>query len=143
MKNLSESLTSGFHKHKISSIQGEALYSLAYDLYQRRQYADAKAMFALLIIKTPFEAKNLMGMAACLQAEGHYFLSLNMYKLCMKAGLKCPSLHFYIANCLLHMGNKRAAVKHLKLVLDDPDGSDKVQELQTKAKGIIEIIDLS
>jgi type III secretion system low calcium response chaperone LcrH/SycD len=119
----------------------KALYSLAYDLYQRAQYIDAKVLFFYLLLNTKFDVKNLLGLAACFHAEKDYGIALTMYQQCTQCGINYPMIHFYLCECLLYLGNKTQAVKELQAILRLTNGSTDLAKLQTKADAMIRFLD--
>ena len=123
--------------------QAQGLYALAYDLYQRAQCREAQAIFLHLLLCTEFDAKNLMGLAACCHAEKNYAIALSMYQLCIQSGLNYPIIHFHISDCLLHLGNRQEAISELKKILETPHGSATLQKLHTKARGMIDLLELN
>lgn len=87
----------------------QALYAVAYGLYQQEQFAQAERVFALLCVYDHFEPRYLQGLAASRKALGAYESAAQTWGLLMAVTPQDPIPWLMAADCRLALGEYEAA----------------------------------
>lgn len=79
----------------------EAIYSLAYTLYNHNKYDEALKVFKFLSLMDHTEKKYFLGLAACRQMLGLYDKAVEAYQFAAVLDVDDPTTHLRAADCLL------------------------------------------
>lgn len=101
----------------ISDREYEAVYALARQFYDQRQYRQAFKVFSVLVINNSMEPRFLMGLGACGQMLGRYQDALTQYMTAAAVMMDDPQPVFHSAQCLVELGHREAALETLELAL--------------------------
>lgn len=110
---------------KISDQQVEAIYLLAFELYQKGEYAKATTLFGGLVLARKNEFKFWLGLGASHQMLKHYNKALNAYRFAQQIDAAHPMAFFHTAECLWSQNKSKEALEYLaqaeKKALKDKD----------------------
>ncbi|BDV01937.1 hypothetical protein TDMWS_20220 [Thermodesulfomicrobium sp. WS] len=124
-----------------SDEQMEAIYSVAYNLYQAGKYGDAVQVFSWLGMFNPFVSKYWLGLGASLQMAKDFEKALNAYAVAsVTSSPKDPVPHLHAAECYLGMGNIGEAMKALQMAVDFSTGKPEHRKTFQKAQAFLEIL---
>ena len=120
----------------------EALYALAYQLYQSKNFDDAASIFRALCLYDYNEIKYFMGLGGCEQALGNYKKAADIYSLAsVVSDLVDPEPMYYAAVCLLKAGEKENAVAALEsLSIMGKEGDAKDDTFKNKGAALLKIV---
>lgn len=116
----------------IPETHAEALYSIAYSLYESGQYKKAADMFRLLVMMNTFEYKYVFGLAASLQKAEEYFFSATAYMMAATLDTSCPLPHFHSSECYMKMNDPASACIALSLAIDASGKQEKYAVLKER-----------
>jgi|YelNatPaOPRAMG01_1025707.scaffolds.fasta_scaffold01323_32 type III secretion system low calcium response chaperone LcrH/SycD len=126
-----------------SDQQMEAIYSLAFNLYQNGKYKDAIEVFTWLGIMNPFVSKYWMGLGASLQMAKDFSNALNAYAVAaITSKPEDPIPHLHAGECYLGLGNKTEALKAFKMASDYSQNKPQYEKVFAKAQVFKELIEL-
>lgn len=98
----------------ISDEKASAIYALAFELYQKGEYAKATTLFGGLVIAKKQEYRNWLGLGASHQMLKHYNKAITAYKGAIATAPDHPMAYFHTAECLWQQDKLEAARKMLK-----------------------------
>ena len=98
----------------VSNEQAEAIYLLAFELYQKKEYAKAATLFGGLVLSRKQEFKFWLGLGASHQMLRHYNKALNAYQFAEQIQPEHPMPHFHSAECLWNQSKPKEALTLLK-----------------------------
>ncbi len=120
----------------------EALYSLAYGLYNSGKYDEAMKMFGLLSIMAPLDERFIFGGASCAQMLGNYMLASMYYQLVAGVDAENPAPMLHTAECLLAMKDKEGAKIALGHAIArakaQPDGSALLRRAEVMLENLMQ-----
>lgn len=131
------------NRHELSDEQAESLYAVGFYVYQNANYMQAKMIFLYILLGTitkKVDTKALMALGACCQAEKEYETALKIYRLCILLEMPRMEIHFYAAECLLHLKKIEDAIKELNYILISPKKPPASNDLLNKAKALLQIL---
>lgn len=131
------------NRHELGDEQAESLYAVGFYVYQNANYMQAKAIFLYILLGTitkKVDTKALMALGACCQAEKEYHTALHIYRLCILLELPGMEIHFYAAECLLHLKKIEDAKKELNYILISLKEPPASNDLLNKAKALLRIL---
>lgn len=109
---------------EVSETQAEAVYLLAFEAYQKGDYAKATTLFGGLVLARKNDFKYWLGLGASHQMLKHYSKALNAYEIAKKIDPEHPMTYFHTAECLWSQNKPGEALKALrsaeKKALKDP-----------------------
>lgn len=79
----------------------EAIYSLAYTLYNHNKYDEAMKVFKFLSLMDHTDKRYFLGLAACRQMLGNYDKAIEAYQFAAVLDVEDPIVHLHAADCLL------------------------------------------
>lgn len=79
------------------------LYSLAYSLYEKGEYLDARVIFQRLVFARPYEKKYWMGLGASEQMLREFDDALNSWSMVSSLDTLDPLSDFHAAECYLSL----------------------------------------
>jgi type III secretion system low calcium response chaperone LcrH/SycD len=97
----------------VSDQQTEAIYLLAFELYQKGEYAKATTLFSGLVLARKNEFKFWLGLGASHQMLKNYNKALNAYNIAQKIKPKNPMPFFHTAECLWSQKDSKNAIAFL------------------------------
>lgn len=101
-------------KPPIDDKQAEAIYLLAFELYQKGDYAKATTLFGGLVLSRKNEFKYWLGLGASHQMLKHYHKALNAYQFAQQIDPEHPMAFFHSAECLWNQNKAKEALESLK-----------------------------
>lgn len=124
--------------------QLDALYALAYSLYEAGNYSHAQTIFSLLALLVPASTKFMMGEAACNFAKQQYAEAIAIYKKVYSADHGLNPEPLYLASmCYIELGDVEQATYILSLASKcqaiENERYDEYKDLCTKLKELIEL----
>lgn len=95
--------------------KAQEIYTLAYFLYQKKEYQDASYFFRLLVVARPSKSKYWKSLGACLQMLRNYEEGLNcyIYAQTLKKKEPDPYLYVYAADCYFALKRIKEGLKSL------------------------------
>lgn len=112
----------------------EAIYTLAYTLYQQERYQEAHDLFTFLCLYDHLETKYWNGLAACRQMRKDYGAAIDAYTMAAMLDVENPELPLRAAECHLALGNLEGAESGAFAALywiGDKGGYDAVRDRAT------------
>ncbi|UYM14718.1 SycD/LcrH family type III secretion system chaperone [Endozoicomonas euniceicola] len=87
----------------------EAIYSVAYNLYQGGKYEEAQKVFQFLCFYDHFNRKYFLGLGACQQMQKQFENAIEIFTFALVLDEHDPRPMIYIGDCHLAMGDKEKA----------------------------------
>ncbi len=112
----------------------DAMYLVAYNLYQSRKYADALKLFGLLSTLVPLEYRFLFGGASCMQMLGEYLTASMYFQLACGLEQDNPAPMLHSAECFLALKDKDGAKIALENVLERAGDKAEYQAFKQRAE---------
>ncbi|MEJ5301204.1 MAG: SycD/LcrH family type III secretion system chaperone [Thermodesulforhabdaceae bacterium] len=126
-----------------SDEQMEAIYAIAFNLYQGGKYKDAVEVFTWLGMMNPFVSKYWMGLGASLQMLKDFNNALNAYAVAaITSKPEDPVPHLHAGECYLGLGDKEEALKAFTMASDFSKNKPQYKKVFAKAQAFKEIIEL-
>lgn len=101
----------------ITDEEMEAMYSVAYNLFQNKKYEDAARCFSLLSMFNPLEYKYLFGTASCFHMNQDYEVATMYYVMSSALDETQPAPFLHTAECMLAAKDEEAARDSLEIAL--------------------------
>ena len=107
----------------------EAIYSVAFNLYQGGRYQEAKKIFQFLCFYDHYQKKYFLGLGACQMMEQDYETAIELFSFASALDTDDPRAMLYIGDCNMALG-KPAAAKFafetsVKWASDQPEFKDE------------------
>lgn len=99
----------------ISNEKAEAIYLLAFEHYQKGDYAKAATLFGGLVLVRKNDFKFWLGLGASHQMLKHYNKALNAYHFAQQSNPEHPMGYFHSAECLWNQNKGKEALEQLKI----------------------------
>lgn len=134
VKNIVDSIAEGATFKDIKHLSDEtfeAVYNIAYSMYQSGKVKKAETLFKFLCLNDHYGLKYFMGLAACQQAQKRYEAAIATYSYALMLDSEEPQLPLQAANCHLALGNYEAAASGYhaaKLFGQKKPGQEKLVE---------------
>ena len=87
----------------------EAIYSVAFNLYQGGRYDEAKKVFQFLCFYDHYEKKYFLGLGACQMMEQEFETAVELFSFASALDTDDPRAMLYIGDCHMAMGKPAAA----------------------------------
>ncbi len=94
---------------KMSDESMEAIYSVAYSLYQSGKYDEAVQIFQFLCFYDHFNKKYFLGLGACQQMLKKYDSAIEIFTLATVLDADDPRAMVYLGDCYLATGRQEKA----------------------------------
>lgn len=119
---------------KLDPQQKEAVYAMAYGLYQTGDYEKSEQFFIHLVLNDPFDKRFWKGVASARQMQKKYQEALHSWSILCFFDEKDPLPHFHASECLFSLQQPEEALKALNCSerLLDPDHPLKEKITQLK-----------
>ncbi|WP_419532979.1 SycD/LcrH family type III secretion system chaperone [Endozoicomonas sp.] len=116
----------------------EAIYSVAYNLYQGGKYEEAQKVFQFLCFYDHFNRKYFLGLGACQQMQKQYDNAIEIFSFATILDSDDPRPMLYIGDCHMAKGDKeKARVAYETSIEWAGDSADYAQDLE-RAKNMLE-----
>lgn len=118
----------------------EAIYYVAYTLYQNGKYEDSLKVFKLLGLFDHLEKKYLMGIGSCQQMLQQYKDAINSYSMAALLDISNPTPPLHAAECYLALGDFENALSGFTAALEFASkqaGFDEVTDKATKMLAVV------
>lgn len=119
----------------------EAIYSVAYNLYQGGKYEEARKVFQFLCFYDHFNRKYFMGLGACQQMMKEYENAIEIFSFATILDSDDPRPMLYIGDCHLAMGNKDEAKTAYETAIEWAGSRDEFAEDKERAQNMLENLD--
>ena len=124
--------------HGLTDEEMEAIYGVAYNLYESGKYEDALQVFKFLCFFDHLEKKYWMGLGAVNQMLKKYDDANNAYSMAAMLDIDDPTPAMHAANCLLLAGKKKEAESALNFVKEM--APKEQQHLRDRAESILDLM---
>ncbi|MFK0570976.1 SycD/LcrH family type III secretion system chaperone [Endozoicomonas sp.] len=116
----------------------EAIYSVAYNLYQGGKYEEAQKIFQFLCFYDHFNRKYFLGLGACQQMQKQYDNAIEIFSFATILDSDDPRPMIYIGDCHMAKGDKeKAQVAYETSIEWASDGSEYAQDVE-RARNMLE-----
>ncbi|WP_201772472.1 SycD/LcrH family type III secretion system chaperone [Endozoicomonas elysicola] len=116
----------------------EAIYSVAYNLYQSGKYEEAKKVFQFLCFYDHFNRKYFLGLGACQQMQKQYDSAIEIFSFATILDSDDPRPMMYIGDCHMAKGDKEKAQIAYETSIEWSDGSPEYAKDLERAKNMLE-----
>ncbi|MBF0318680.1 MAG: SycD/LcrH family type III secretion system chaperone [Nitrospirae bacterium] len=128
-------------KNGMSDDQMEAMYAIAYNLYQSGKYDEAVKVFLVLAINNPFLPKYWKGMGASLQMSKKYCPAVYAYTTAGSLDVKDPEVYLHLSECTIALGRKEESISTLKTAIEKSAANPAYEHIATRAQALLSTID--
>lgn len=118
----------------------EAIYQVAYNLYQNGKYEQALKIFRVLGLFDHYEKKYFMGLAACLKVLEQYDNAIEAYSFATMLDVNDPMPGFYAGECHLALANYEEALSGFTAALHFASKSDQYNDIKKKAETMLKFV---
>ncbi|WP_414663694.1 SycD/LcrH family type III secretion system chaperone [Horticoccus sp. 23ND18S-11] len=118
----------------------EAIYLIAYNLYNGAKYAEAEKVFRLLAMLDHFKRKFWKGLGACQEAQKKYEDALKAYGYLGVTDIHDPYPPFQAAKCFVALGKAPGAEAALRAAVFNSNGKPEHAALHSQASGMLELV---
>ncbi|WP_299731955.1 SycD/LcrH family type III secretion system chaperone [uncultured Endozoicomonas sp.] len=116
----------------------EAIYSVAYNLYQSGKYDEAQQIFQFLCFYDHFNRKYFMGLGACQQMKKEFDKAIEVFSFATLLDSDDPRPMIYIGDCHMGKGDKEKAKIAYETSMDwAGESTDYAQDIE-RAKNMLE-----
>ena len=116
----------------------EAIYSVAYNLYQGGKYDEAQKVFQFLCFYDHFNRKYFLGLGACQQMMKQYEQAIEIFTFATVLDADDPRPMLYIGDCHLGMGDKEKAKGCYETVIEWGAGQAAYADEIERAESMLE-----
>lgn len=95
----------------------EGIYTLASYFYEQSNYDEASRLFSGLCALSPNERRYIFGLGATRKMQGRFEEAAELLGLAVALDVEDPVPSFYVAECLLKMGQSSEALGMLEVCL--------------------------
>ncbi|MCK5893907.1 MAG: SycD/LcrH family type III secretion system chaperone [Endozoicomonadaceae bacterium] len=106
----------------------EAVYSVAYNLYEAGKYDDAIKVFQFLCFYDHLNKKYFIGLGACLRMQEKYDKAIKVFGCACALDTSDPQAVMYIGDCLLAAGDVEAAALAYEAAIEWAEDGDEWQD---------------
>jgi len=125
----------------LSEAYTEAMYSMAYRLYQNGKYDQAIQIFRLLVMVNPLETRYLMGLSACFHMMGDYDRAADSYTLCNMASPQDPLPLYHASDCFLALEDWVMAAKALNSCIKLCGEKSEYEQIKNRAEVSLKMLE--
>ncbi len=119
----------------------EAIYSVAYNLYQSGKYDEAQKIFQFLCFYDHLNRKYFMGLGACQQMMKKYEQAIEIFSFASLLDSDDPRPILYMGDCHLAMGNKDNAKAAYEKTIKECEGKGEYSDDKARAENMLENLD--
>ncbi|MCX4024667.1 SycD/LcrH family type III secretion system chaperone [Endozoicomonas sp. SM1973] len=124
----------------ISDESIEAMYSMAYSLYESGKYQDAHKVFQFLCYLDHYQSKYFIGLGACRQMMKQYQLAIDAFSYASVLDANDPRPPFYGAECHLALGNLKEAESGFTAAIHWANENQEYQSLKQHAEQKLRVV---
>lgn len=128
-KNFSEIL--GFDQEILSHF-----YRVAYELFQKKQYADALDAFLFLTSIEPSNFDFWIGLGMTIQVQGRIQLAIDAYEIAALIDLENPIPYFFLSKCFFAIHDRASSFEAIELALEYSNGKLEYSQLNQHAEEV-------
>jgi type III secretion system low calcium response chaperone LcrH/SycD len=121
----------------------EAVYNVAYNFYQQRQYDKAEKLFAFLTLYEHTDSRFSLGLGGCYQSMGKHNQAVNAYTCAALADATNPMPAFHACECYMALedwDNARKAITAVEtlceIVADEADHGELLKKVEVMSETI-------
>jgi type III secretion system low calcium response chaperone LcrH/SycD len=111
----------------------EAMYIVGWRLYKLGKYKEAAIALRKLVTMAPYERRYLQALGNALQMMGSHAEAVGFYHMLFVLDAEDPMPTFYMAQCLLHMGQSQDAADVLEATIDNASNKPEFAALREQA----------
>ncbi len=119
----------------------EAIYSVAYSLYQSGKYDESLKIFQFLCFYDHFNKKYFLGLGACQQMLKNYESALEIFTFATVLDADDPRPMVYIGDCYLAIDNKEKARHSYETAIEWAGNNSEYAQEKQRAENMLENID--
>jgi type III secretion system low calcium response chaperone LcrH/SycD len=116
----------------------EALYAVAYNVYQSGKYQDAVKIFGLLSVLDPTDYRFVFGGASCMQMLGEYMMAGMYYQMAGGLDTANPAPMLHSAECFLALKDRDGAKFALEQALERAGDKAEFTPIKKRAEVMLE-----
>ncbi len=114
----------------------EAIYSVAFNLYQGGRYEESKKVFQFLCFYDHYNKKYFLGLGACQMMEQDFETAVELFSFASALDTDDPRAMLYIGDCHMAMGKPAAAKVAYETAADWAGGQEEFKSEQTRASNM-------
>ncbi len=118
----------------------EAVYALAYNLFQQQKYEDAEKLFQFLCFYEHLDKRFWMGLGGCRQHLKQYEGAIDAYSVLGMLDMENPYPPLHAADCYVALGDMEKAESALEAAIHWSGDDDRYQEVKSRAALLLEAI---
>jgi type III secretion system low calcium response chaperone LcrH/SycD len=119
----------------------EAVYTVAYNLFQNGKLDDAEKVFRFLCFFDHLSQKYWLGLGACRKALKNFAGAIDCFGLAGMLDLKDPRPALQAAECHIQLGKRDEAISALNAVVGYASENVKYAALVDRAKMMLKVLD--
>lgn len=119
----------------------EAVYSVAYNLFQNGKLDDAEKVFRFLCFFDHLSQKYWLGLGACRKALKNFAGAIDCFGLAGMLDLKDPRPAVQAAECHIQLGNRDEALSALNAAIGFGGENAKFAALVDRAKMMLKVLE--
>ena len=116
----------------------EAIYSVAYNLYQGGKYEEATKVFQFLCFYDHFNRKYFLGLGACQQMQKQYDNAIEIFSFATILDSDDPRPMMYIGDCHLAKGDKDNARAAYETCIEWAGAGEQYAQDLKRARNMLE-----
>ncbi|WP_018693971.1 SycD/LcrH family type III secretion system chaperone [Algicola sagamiensis] len=118
----------------------EAIYNVAYNLYQVQKYEDSLKIFKFLGFFDHFNKKYFMGLAACHQMQQNYQEAVDAYSYAGMLDVNDPHPPLYAGECHLAMADYEKAESGFYAAVEFAGDNPDYAQTKSRAQSLLELV---
>ena len=121
----------------------EAVYNVAYNLYQQRQYGKAEQLFTFLTVHEHTDSRFSLGLGGCYQLAEKYQQAITAYSCAALVDATNPMPAFHACECYMALAdweNARKAIVAIEMICEAVADEEDHGELLKKVAAMSETI---
>ncbi|WP_290922162.1 SycD/LcrH family type III secretion system chaperone [Halodesulfovibrio sp.] len=118
----------------ITEQEMEAMYAVAYNLFQNKKYDDAIKSFSLLAMFNPMEYKYIFGIGSCFHMKGEYAVASMYYVMASALDEEQAAPFLHTAECMLAIKDEEGARDSLNIAISKAKGNKQFAPIQQRAE---------
>ncbi len=118
----------------------EAIYMVAYNLYNAAKYGEAEKIFQLLSILNHFDKRFWIGLGACREQQKKYDNAIKAFGFVVMLDIHDPAPQLLCAKCFIAQGKTEDARGALEAVIFNSAEKPEFAQLKQEASGLLDLI---
>lgn len=124
-----------------SSEKMEDFYRIAYNLFQKQEYAKAADAFIFLTTLNPNVHNYWLGLGMSEQLLGNYQSALMSYAMGILTNIHHPLPHYHSATCYRAMRDKNSAIQSLKMAIECAGEKKEYQSIRNQSSEALKALE--